>query len=470
MPASRFAAWAGASAKTWVTGVTKVAGGSRASISAAFEAAAEVTRLTVPPVTEVTTLTRSVTKVTQVTWHPDVGLPENSHADQCGNPGNPSNPEAEQRVDAVEGAADPAWWRDQYAERAATRQYDGGRPRAEAELLAWGELENRWNLAYGERVARDFCAGCRRAVGAEAALDLMDGNRVHDRAEHDCLIRHGKRWRGAATRALIAMGLEAPCGSMSPEVPSVDFSWSSEPVGAVMSGPCVPKTTADAVRQQAYAARNRAVANEQAGDPIGARWALLEAVDMEAYAADFLELPADSGEVGAGSEMVPIGNDAAERPDFVETVRSAPDMVTARASLARLNLAAETGTFDLALDVADTIKARNSLEKMLAHQLAAAHGLAMKFAAKSEQMLGFVTSWDAHARQQVSSIEASRLGHSAVRMMEAYNAGLLTLDRLRHGRQQVVTVQHVTVGPGGRAIVAGKVKAAGPGRGGRGRK
>ena len=59
-----------------------------------------------------------------------------------------------------------------------------------------------------------------------------------------------------------------------------------------MSGPCVPKTTADAVRQQAYAARNRAVASEQApGDPNGARWALLEAVDMEAYAADFLELP-----------------------------------------------------------------------------------------------------------------------------------------------------------------------------------
>ena len=107
---------------------------------------------------------------------------------------------------------------------------------------------------------------------------------------------------------------------------------------------------------------------------------------------------------------------------------------------------------------------------MLAHQLAAAHGLAMKFAAKSEQMLGFVTSWDTKARQQVSSIEASRLAHSAARMMEAYNAGLLTLDRLRHGRQQVVTVQYVTVGPGGRAIVAGKVKAAGPGRGGRGRK
>jgi hypothetical protein len=108
-----------------------------------------------------------------------------------------------------------------------------------------------------------------------------------------------------------------------------------------MSGPCVPKTTADALRQQAYAARNRAVANEQAScDPIAARWRLLEAVDMENYAADFLELPSDSIEVGAGSEIVPVGESTAERPGFVETVRSAPDLVTARASIARLDLAA----------------------------------------------------------------------------------------------------------------------------------
>ena len=106
-----------------------------------------------------------------------------------------------------------------------------------------------------------------------------------------------------------------------------------------------------------------------------------------------------------------------DRPDLIDTVRSEPDRVTARASVARLELVAETGALDLAVDTADTIKARNSLEKMLAHQIAAAHGLAMKFAAKSEQMLGFVSSWDTAARQQVSSIEASRLANSAARML-----------------------------------------------------
>jgi hypothetical protein len=41
-----------------------------------------------------------------------------------------------------------------------------------------------------------------------AALELIDGNRVHDAAGHDCLIVYGARWRGAATRALAAMDLQ----------------------------------------------------------------------------------------------------------------------------------------------------------------------------------------------------------------------------------------------------------------------
>jgi hypothetical protein len=185
---------------------------------------------------------------------------------------------------------------------------------------------------------------------------------------------------------------------------------------------------------------------------------------MDKYAAAFLEIPPGSIKVGSGGEMVPTSDVAEGNAALVDTIRSAPDMVTARASIARINFIAETGDVDLAMDAADTIKARNSLEKMLAHQIAAAHGLAMKLAAKSGQFLGNVTSWDTAGRQQISSIEAARLANSAARMMEAFNQGLLTLDRLRNGRQQVVTVQHVTVNPGGQAIVAGALKPKGSGR------
>jgi hypothetical protein len=238
-----------------------------------------------------------------------------------------------------------------------------------------------------------------------------------------------------------------------------------------MSRPCIPKNTADALRQQVYAARNRAEANAlESGEPIQARWLRLEANDMETYAENFLALPGEEIEVGAAGEMVPTGERAMDRPDLIDTVRSQPDKVTARASVARLELVAQTGTLDLAVDTADTIKARNSLEKMLAHQIATAHALAMKFAAKSEQMLGFITTWDTAARQQVSSIEASRLANSAARMMESFNQGVLTLDRLRNGRQQLVTVQHVNIGPGGKAIVTGEVSPGGSRRRGGNRK
>jgi hypothetical protein len=132
----------------------------------------------------------------------------------------PSSPAGETALEersaivATGDASDPAFWRDLFEERAAILQYDGTRSRAEAEQLAWGELQNRWHLAHhGERVPRHLCAGCRRPIDEAPALDLIDGCRVHDAAGHDCVIRWGERWRGAATRALVAMGLPAATGT-----------------------------------------------------------------------------------------------------------------------------------------------------------------------------------------------------------------------------------------------------------------
>jgi hypothetical protein len=103
---------------------------------------------------------------------------------------------------------DPASdWRDFFAERAAMREFGGLHTRAEAEALAWAELQNRWHLEHGDRVPRDLCAGCRRPIGEASALDLTDGSRVHLTDTNTCLIQHGKRWRANATRALMAVGL-----------------------------------------------------------------------------------------------------------------------------------------------------------------------------------------------------------------------------------------------------------------------
>jgi hypothetical protein len=106
--------------------------------------------------------------------------------------------------------AEPIWWRGFYKERAEHRKFNGRHPRGESDRLAWGEVQWRWHKAYGERVSRDLCAGCRRPIGEAEALDLIDWNRVHIADGHGCLIYHGERWRRAATRALVAMGLEPP--------------------------------------------------------------------------------------------------------------------------------------------------------------------------------------------------------------------------------------------------------------------
>jgi hypothetical protein len=101
-------------------------------------------------------------------------------------------------------------WEALYAERAAIREYDGHHTRAEAERLAWGELENRWHMQYGERISRHLCAGCRKPIADRATLDLIDGNRIHCSPNNGCLIQHGQRWRAAARRALIAFGIKPP--------------------------------------------------------------------------------------------------------------------------------------------------------------------------------------------------------------------------------------------------------------------
>jgi hypothetical protein len=106
-------------------------------------------------------------------------------------------------------AIDPAWWRREFMVRTLSWELAGTRSQAVAQWLAWGQIEDRWHRSYGERVARDLCAGCRRPLAGAEALDMIDGNRVH-LASLDCLVRHGERWRHAATRALAAMGLQPP--------------------------------------------------------------------------------------------------------------------------------------------------------------------------------------------------------------------------------------------------------------------
>ena len=139
-------------------------------------------------------------------------------------------------------------------------------------------------------------------------------------------------------------------------------------------------------------------------------------------------------------------------------------MLTATASRQRLE---PTGnSLPMAVDAAESIQAKNSLEKMLAHELTAAHRLAMSMA---EQSVRFDRQHETLGRiNPAHSVEAARLANASARMMGAFQDGLLALDRIRRGGKQTVKIvhQHVAVGPGGQAVVAaGGVKGGSKTRG-----
>jgi hypothetical protein len=100
------------------------------------------------------------------------------------------------------------WWRERFTTK-AVQWTIGDRNWEAAKRLAWGDLENEWHYLHGKRWPSWQCAGCSAPLGGSQALNLPDGNRVHFEPI-DCLIRFGKRWRGDASEALVALGLEPP--------------------------------------------------------------------------------------------------------------------------------------------------------------------------------------------------------------------------------------------------------------------
>jgi hypothetical protein len=102
----------------------------------------------------------------------------------------------------------------------------------------------------------------------------------------------------------------------------------------------------------------------------------------------------------------------------------------------------------LALDTADTMRASNSLEKMLAHQMAVLHDTAMQNASK--------------AALEQDPVHSVRMMNLSLRAMDTFQKGLLTFKRLRGSGEQKITIQHVNVTQGGQAVI-GQVQTGGTG-------
>jgi hypothetical protein len=123
-----------------------------------------------------------------------------------------SAPRTRARPEPERAGWDAANWRAFYDERAAIREYDGKRPRGEAERLAWGETLAEWHKANASPPPSWQCAGCGEPLSGAQTMTLPDAARVHDVAGYGCLIAYGKRWRAIAARGLAAIGIEPPGG------------------------------------------------------------------------------------------------------------------------------------------------------------------------------------------------------------------------------------------------------------------
>ena len=100
------------------------------------------------------------------------------------------------------------------------------------------------------------------------------------------------------------------------------------------------------------------------------------------------------------------------------------------ASRDRLALAHLAGVLELALDASDTVVPKNSLEKMLVHQMAVLHRQTMKLSALMDDL----SSRLPHEGLQHRTEEVCRLGASIARLAAAYQSGLLALQRVRASR------------------------------------
>src|SRR5262249_20240726 len=104
-----------------------------------------------------------------------------------------------------------------------------------------------------------------------------------------------------------------------------------------------------------------------------------------------------------------------------------------------------------------TVKAQNSIEKMLCHQMAAVHNACMNLLIRVDGMAvrGF---------GQLQFVDIVRLTNGAARLFDCYQTSCLMLQKLKSGGKQHVVVQYqqqVNVSKGGQAVVAAKVNRRG---------
>ena len=125
-----------------------------------------------------------------------------------------------------------------------------------------------------------------------------------------------------------------------------------------------------------------------------------------------------------------------------------PNAIHLDASAERTTILHNAGALEIGIDAAESIGAKNSLEKMLAHQMAVCHVKAMSMMTKAENF--------PRGREDLEI----KMLNVAARMMDTFQKGMETLNKTRNGGKQTIVVKQVHVS-GGQNVIADKITGRG---------
>jgi hypothetical protein len=192
-----------------------------------------------------------------------------------------------------------------------------------------------------------------------------------------------------------------------------------------------PTTARSAIKLGEQSLRKKATASTT--DPIRRACDLGES-DYLASQARALMTPPEPLKAGLGGEVIPTIDQGL--PGLELALRE-PDLLDVEVTIQRTQLADRAGVFEMAIEASESVRAKNSIQRMQAHQLALAHKYAMDLMAD--------------ASKQRDPIIKVKLINCSARLMDAYSKGALALQRLQQGVNQIVQVQHVQVN--GQAVI-----------------
>ena len=190
-------------------------------------------------------------------------------------------------------------------------------------------------------------------------------------------------------------------------------------------------------------------------------------------ASEELMLPAQPVEVLPCGEVKTDPN-SQDNAHALELLEEPPTQLAMDASHRRQDLLTDIGldTLELGLEGCQSLKASNSLEKMLIHQMAACHQLSMEGMQQLRDLMTVITKEVIGRPQLLKSYMDTlhKMTNCNARLMDVYQKGMLALEKTRKGGQQTVKVVHVNqavqINEGAQAVVAGNMDTKGGLQGG----